>query len=140
MVRQEDTAFDIMGAKGLKFRTPGGKDDPSLRREATISLLKGRTDTGAPRLIVDKQNCGPLIMALDGGCTMKSQKTPDGMRVEEVVDKKNSLADVMEAAEYAFLGGGEGEGIVRPKNQTKPKPKSYTGNSTVWRSRSKRRA
>lgn len=139
--RAEDTAFDIFKAKGLPFRSPKAHDNPSLRQAATVNLLKGRTDTGAPRLILDRIHCSPLIQALDGGCTMKNIKSPDGMRVEEVVDKKNPLADVMEAAEYAFWGGGEATELVRPAGAVKPKPINYNrnGGGSVWRSRAKGR-
>jgi len=72
---------------------------------------------------------------------MKNIKSPDGMRVEEVVDKKNPLADVMEAAEYAFWGGGEATELVRPAGAVKPKPINYNrnGGGSVWRSRAKGR-
>jgi hypothetical protein len=138
-IRQEDTHFAIMKAKGLLFRAPSPKDDPSLRRSLTIKLLKERTDTGAPRLLLDKRHCMPLINALDGGCTMVQVKSPDGMRVEEKVQKKNPLADVMEAAEYAFWGGGEGASLTRLPEGNKPKPKRYTGSSGSVFSNERRR-
>lgn len=124
--RAEDTAFKIMAAKGLRFRSPSPRDNPSTRRELTIKLLKGRTDTGAVRLLIDKRYCQPLIAALDGGCTMMQVKSPDGLRIEEKVNKKNPFADVMEAAEYAFWGGGEMTELVTPVGREKPAPKRYT--------------
>jgi len=124
--RAENTHFEIMEGKGLKFRSPAPRDNPSTRREITVKLLTSRTDTGATRLLVDKRYCAPLIAALDGGCTMMQVKSPDGVRVEEKVNKKNPLADVMEAAEYAFWGGGEAEGLFHPLGREKKAPISYT--------------
>lgn len=124
--KAENTHFEIMEGRTLKFRSPAAKDNPSTRREITVKLLTSRTDTGAVRLLIDKEYCAPLIAALDGGCTMMQVKSPDGVRVEEKVNKKNPLADVMEAAEYAFWGGGEGEGLFHPLGRERKAPVSYT--------------
>ena len=70
---------------------------------------------------------------------MVQVKSPDGMRVEEKVQKKNPLADVMEAAEYAFWGGGEGASLTRLPEGNKPKPKRYTGSSGSVFSNERRR-
>jgi hypothetical protein len=125
--RQEDTAFEIFKAKGMPFKSPSPKDNPSMRREIGKNVLVTLSDTGGPRLLIDENDAAPLIAAYDGGCTMKSQQTKDGMRVEELVDKKNPLADVMEAAEYAFWGGGEKANVVTPMGHEPPKPTRYTG-------------
>lgn len=124
--KAENTHFEIMAGKGLKFRSPAPRDNPSTRREITVKLLTSRTDTGAVRLLIDKRHCAPLISALDGGCTMTQVKSPDGVRVEEKVNKKNPLADVMEAAEYAFWGGGEADGLFHPLGREKRDPVLYT--------------
>lgn len=139
-IKQEDTAFAIMDAKGLKFRPPEKKDNPSLRHEIGKSLMLSLSDTGGPRLLLDKRYCKPLISALDGGCTMKQEKTPDGLKTIEKVDKKNPHADVCEAAEYAWWGGGEGVLLVKkPDHARRARKTNAVGKASIWQSKTRKK-
>lgn len=113
------TFYNILRDMGLDFRSPEPKDNPTLRHEIGQALIKAG-DLGTPRLIVCPVGCPTFIDALETGAVMRHVKRQgDMVLVGEMV--KNNHSHIVEAAEYAWWGGGESHSIVtRPKEEKAP--------------------
>ena len=112
---EEDTFFEIARQDGLNFMTPATKDNPSMRHETGKAIVKNM-DNGIPKLIVCPFGMPSFIEAMDGRCVMKSVKSPNGMVQRSEINKTNGYADIFEAAEYAWWGGGENHLIIENKS------------------------
>lgn len=110
------TFFNTWRELGLDFFSPAPKDNPTLRHEIGLNLIK-RGELGEPGLIVCPVGCPTLIDAIEFGAVMKQVKRQGEMVVVgELV--KNNHSHIMEAAEYGWWGGGESIRVVeKPKEE-----------------------
>jgi len=114
-----DTYYDIISQFGLFFQSPDSKDKPSLRWQIGKAIVE-QFPEGNPRLEICPIGCPMFVDGMDGGATMKVEKTDDGQGILESINKKSKFADIVEAAEYAWWGGGESTSIVELPREEKP--------------------
>lgn len=108
--RSTNTSFAILRAQGIPVKHPAKKDRPELRMNIGRKLLREGINQG-PKVLIDPR-CVRLIEALDGGATMVTRNTPDGITVQEQL-VKNQHSHICEAWEYPKWGYGEGQDMVR---------------------------
>lgn len=108
--KSTNTSFTILRAKGIPVKHPAPKDNPELRMNIGRKLLRDGVNKG-PKVLIDPR-CVRLIEALDGGATMVTRTTPDGVTVKEEL-VKNHHSHIMEAWEYSKWGYGEGADIIK---------------------------
>jgi len=108
----ESTPFQIMRGAGLSaFPAPSNSVD--LRLEAVSSQLTKMIE-GKPALLIDRR-CTQLIKGFEGGYAYKRMQV-SGERFDDKPDK-NMFSHVHDAAQYLFLGAGEGRALM---NNQKP--------------------
>lgn len=107
--REDDTYFSILKAKGVPA-VPTHTNDFILRREALVAPMLRMTD-GLPGLQVSPK-AKYLRKALAGGYHYKRIKVSGDERFEDK-PVKNIYSHVAEAAQYLFLGAGEGSALIR---------------------------
>ena len=117
----DDTPIQILRAHGIPVQ-PCHSNDPTLRRAAIANPCTRLCMDGKPGLLISPK-CRVLRKGLMGGFCYKRLKVAGDERYHELPDK-NKYSHVVEAAEYALLGGGEGHAAVRPKTPV-VKIKSY---------------
>ena len=117
----EDTYYKIIAEQGIQFLTPEPKDNPAIRWEIGKAIVE-QFPEGQPRLEICPIGCPMLVDAFDGGATMMVEKIEGGEGIKETINKKSKYADIIEAAEYAFWGGGESVSIVEGPKAEQPKP------------------
>lgn len=105
----EATVFDILRAVGLPAR-PAPTNDATIRREALGKACSIIVD-GKPGLLVSPR-CVTLRKGLMGGYCYKRLQVAGDDRFHDMPDK-NMFSHIVEAAEYALVGGGEGRALVR---------------------------
>ena len=127
---EKDTYYEIISQFGLHFRSPEHKDNPSMRWEIGKAIVK-QFPEGSPRLEICPIGCPMLVDAFDGGATMQVEKIEGGEGIKETINKKSKYADIIEAAEYAFWGGGEGASIVEGPKAEAPKPVVPQGRMSI---------
>lgn len=109
----KSTCFAILNAMGISAK-PAPSQDPQLRRESMTAPLS-RMINGRPGLVV----CPRVKVGrrgLQGGYFMKKVKDN-----EKAKPSKNKYSHVIEAAEYALLGEGEGKQLITKKSAAKKK-------------------
>ena len=112
----ESTPFHILRGAGLRaFPAPSNSVD--LRLEAVSSQLTKMIE-GKPALLLDRR-CSTLIKGFEGGYCYKRMEVSG----ERYADKpeKNMFSHVHDAAQYLFLGAGEGRALMntqRPAQTT----------------------
>lgn len=112
----ERTCFDIVKAAGLEAR-PAHTNDPVVRREAFAAPMRRMVD-GEPGLLVHP-DCRYLRKGLAGAYNYKRVMVSGDAKYRDTPDK-NIYSHICEAAEYMFMGAGEGKAIVR-REQTTPR-------------------
>ena len=117
----ESTPFHIMRGAGLRaFPAPSNSVD--LRLEAVSSQLTKMVE-GKPALLIDRR-CPQLIKGFEGGYAYKRMQV-SGERFDDKPDK-NMFSHVHDAAQYLFLGAGEGRALM---NNQKPAKTVVAGRS-----------
>jgi len=108
----ESTPFHILRGAGLRaFPAPSNSVD--LRLEAVSSQLMKMVE-GKPALLIDRR-CPQLIKGFEGGYQYRRMEV-SGERYADKPDK-NMFSHVHDAAQYLFLGAGEGRALM---NSQKP--------------------
>lgn len=107
----ERTPYDILRASGLHAR-PTETNDPLLRREAVAAALSRSID-GAPGLLLSPR-CRTLIRGMAGAWRYRRLLVSGEDRYTESPEK-NRFSHVCEAAQYLFVGAGEGRRLLTPQ-------------------------
>lgn len=111
----ESTPFHILRGAGLRaFPAPSNSVD--LRLEAVSSQLTKMVE-GKPALLIDRR-CPQLIKGFEGGYAYKRMEV-SGERYADKPDK-NMFSHVHDAAQYLFLGAGEGRALMNTQKAMKP--------------------
>ena len=111
----ESTPFHILRGAGLRaFPAPSNSVD--LRIEAVTSQLTKMIE-GKPALLIDRR-CPQLIKGFEGGYQYKRMEV-SGERYADKPDK-NMFSHVHDAAQYLFLGAGEGRALMNSQKPAKP--------------------
>lgn len=113
----ESTVFDILRAVGLPAR-PAPTNDATIRREALGHACSIIVD-GKPGLLVSPR-CVVLRKGLMGGYCYKRLQVAGAERFHDMPDK-NQFSHIVEAAEYAMVGGGEGRALVKRPDDGRPR-------------------
>ena len=109
----ESTPFDVLFAAGIPA-DPAHTNDFTLRREAVAKQLSRLTMTGEPGLIIGP-GCPQLRKAMAGGYKYKRLQVAGDERFHEKPDK-NKYSHVAEAMQYALVGAGEADNVIRVPN------------------------
>lgn len=111
----ESTPFHILRGAGLRaFPAPSNSVD--LRLEAVSSQLTKMVE-GKPALLIDRR-CPQLIKGFEGGYAYKRMEV-SGERYADKPDK-NMFSHVHDAAQYLFLGAGEGRALMNTQKAARP--------------------
>jgi len=111
----ESTPFHILRGAGLRaFPAPSNSVD--LRLEAVSSQLTKMIE-GKPALLIDRR-CPQLIKGFEGGYQYKRMEV-SGERYADKPDK-NMFSHVHDAAQYLFLGAGEGRALMNSQKPAQP--------------------
>jgi hypothetical protein len=111
----ESTPFHILRGAGLRaFPAPSNSVD--LRLEAVSSQLTKMVE-GKPALLIDRR-CSQLIKGFEGGYSYKRMEV-SGERYADKPDK-NMFSHIHDAAQYLFLGAGEGRALMNTQKPLKP--------------------
>jgi hypothetical protein len=111
----ESTPFHILRGAGLRaFPAPSNSVD--LRIEAVSSQLTKMIE-GKPALLIDRR-CQQLIKGFEGGYGYKRMEV-SGERYADKPDK-NMFSHVHDAAQYLFLGAGEGRALMNSQKPAQP--------------------
>jgi hypothetical protein len=111
----ESTPFHILRGAGLRaFPAPSNSVD--LRLEAVSSQLTKMVE-GKPALLIDRR-CPQLIKGFEGGYAYKRMEV-SGERYADKPDK-NMFSHVHDAAQYLFLGAGEGRALMNSQKPARP--------------------
>ena len=108
----ESTPFHILRGAGLRA-FPTHSNSVDLRLEAVSSQLTKMVE-GKPALLIDRR-CPTLIKGFESGYAYKRMEV-SGERYADKPDK-NMFSHVHDAAQYLFLGAGEGRALM---NSQKP--------------------
>jgi hypothetical protein len=111
----ESTPFHILRGAGLRA-FPTHSNSVDLRLEAVSSQL-GKMVEGKPALLIDRR-CPTLIKGFEGGYAYKRMEV-SGERYADKPDK-NMFSHVHDAAQYLFLGAGEGRALMRGQAPAQP--------------------
>lgn len=111
------TFYTIVGELGLEFQSPAKKDNPTLRHQIGQKILADGS-FGEPKLLLCPAGCPRLIDAME--LVVMRQVKREGAMVTQEELVKNNYADPVEAAEYAWWGGGEDHAIVRKPEEERP--------------------
>ena len=104
-----------MRGAGLRaFPAPSNSVD--LRLEAVSSQLTKMVE-GKPALLIDRR-CPQLIRGFEGGYAYNRMEV-SGERYADKPDK-NMFSHVHDAAQYLFLGAGEGRALMNTQKAMKP--------------------
>ncbi|MDP2876749.1 MAG: hypothetical protein Q8O00_11235 [Holophaga sp.] len=123
----ERTVFEIVNAVGLPAR-PAPTNDATIRREALGHACSIIID-GKPGLLVSPR-CVVLRKGAMGGYCYKRLQVAGAERYHDAPDK-NQYSHVVEALEYAMVGGGEGRALVRRPGDGKPRQQSADFSANV---------
>ncbi len=111
----ESTPFHILRGAGLRaFPAPSNSVD--LRLEAVSSQLTKMVE-GKSGLLIDTR-CTQLIKGFEGGYAYKRMEV-SGERFADKPDK-NMFSHVHDAAQYLFLGAGEGRALMNSQKPAQP--------------------
>lgn len=124
----EDTPLRVMQANGFPQARPAWSNDPIIRQGAVDEALRRMVD-GKPGFLVDGERCPWVRGGFEGGYSI-----PEG-RTSPV--KTNPYSHPHDALQYALLGAGEGQALVRGATPAVP-TKARTDFSGFRRARSGR--
>jgi hypothetical protein len=110
----EKTVFKVMKLAGIDAK-PALTNDWTPRREAVAGKLTKIVD-GESMLIIGPE-CHKLRKAMAGGYHYKRIQVTGDERYQDKPNK-NEFSHVAEALQYAMLGAGEGDAVVRGKKRT----------------------
>lgn len=113
----ERTPYDILRAEGLPAR-PVATNDPLLRREAVAAAL-ARVVDGEPGLVLSPR-CRTLISGMAGAWRYRRLAVSGEDRFADAPEKSR-FSHVCEAAQYLFVGAGEGRRITTPRGPGAPR-------------------
>ena len=105
----ESTCYQILAANQIKA-TPTASNDFTLRREAVATSLRRLID-GKPGLMISPK-CKMARLAMAGNYHFKRIEVSGEERYHDEPNK-NKYSHVAEAGQYAMLGGGEGNIIMK---------------------------
>ena len=108
----KSTCFQILNALGIPAK-PAPSQDPQLRRESLSAPLTRMID-GKPGLVICPR-CKVARKGLGGGYFLKKHENNEKMK-----PVKNTYSHIIEAAEYALLGAGEGKALIVVPGEAKP--------------------
>jgi hypothetical protein len=111
----ESTPFHILRGAGLRA-FPTHSNSVDLRIEAVSSQLTKMVE-GKPALLIDRR-CSTLIKGFEGGYAYKRMEV-SGERYADKPDK-NMFSHVHDAAQYLFLGAGEGRALLNTQKPAVP--------------------
>jgi len=113
----ERTPYDILRASGLPAR-PVHTNDPLLRREAVAAALARDID-GRPGLVLSPR-CRTLIAGMAGAWRFRRLAVSGEDRFADAPEKSR-FSHVCEAAQYLFVGAGEGRRITTQATSGEPR-------------------
>lgn len=129
----ERTPMQILRAMGIPCK-PTPTNDFTLRREALARPLSRLID-GKPGLIISPR-CKVARKGLAGGYCYKRLKVAGDAKYHDKPDK-GPFSHVVEAGEYAMLGGGEGLSLLRnPHAKAGPRKADFNFQFSTDRNRS----
>ena len=111
----ESTPFHILRGAGLRAY-PAPSNSVDLRLESVSSQLTKMVE-GKPALLIDRR-CPQLIKGFEGGYAYKRMEV-SGERYADKPDK-NMFSHVHDAAQYLFLGAGEGRALMNNQKPLRP--------------------
>ena len=111
----ESTPFHILRGAGLRAY-PAPSNSVDLRLESVSSQLTKMVE-GKPALLIDRR-CPQLIKGFEGGYAYKRMEV-SGERYADKPDK-NMFSHVHDAAQYLFLGAGEGRALMNNQKPMRP--------------------
>ena len=111
----ESTPFHILRGAGLRAY-PAPSNSVDLRLETVSSQLTKMVE-GKPALLIDRR-CPQLIKGFEGGYAYKRMEV-SGERYADKPDK-NMFSHVHDAAQYLFLGAGEGRALMNNQKPLRP--------------------
>jgi len=111
----ESTPFHILRGAGLRAY-PAPSNSVDLRLESVSSQLTKMVE-GKPALLIDRR-CPQLIKGFEGGYSYKRMEV-SGERYADKPDK-NMFSHVHDAAQYLFLGAGEGRALMNNQKPLRP--------------------
>lgn len=111
----ESTPFHILRGAGLRAY-PAPSNSVDLRLESVSSQLTKMVE-GKPALLIDRR-CPQLIKGFEGGYAYKRMEV-SGERYADKPDK-NMFSHVHDAAQYLFLGAGEGRALMNNQKPLQP--------------------
>ena len=111
----ESTPFHILRGAGLRAY-PAPSNSVDLRLESVSSQLTKMVE-GKPALLIDRR-CPQLIKGFEGGYAYKRMEV-SGERYADKPDK-NMFSHVHDAAQYLFLGAGEGRALMNTQKPLRP--------------------
>lgn len=111
----ESTPFHILRGAGLRAY-PAPSNSVDLRLESVSSQLTKMVE-GKPALLIDRR-CPQLIKGFEGGYAYKRMEV-SGERYADKPDK-NMFSHVHDAAQYLFLGVGEGRALMNNQKPLRP--------------------
>lgn len=125
----ERTPFQVLQAAGIQAR-PTYTNDPTVRIEAVSKAMRQLID-GKPAFLIDPR-CRVLRKGLGGGYCYKRIQVSGDERYKDQPDK-NQYSHVADALQYAFIGGGGSQEVIRPKGPAMTAPMSRPMSFKVFR-------
>jgi Terminase-like family. len=107
----ERTPYDILRTAGL-FARPTDTNDPLLRREAVAAALARDIDD-CPGLVLSPR-CRTLVSGMGGAWRYRRLAVSGEERFADAPEKSR-FSHVCEAAQYLFVGAGEGRRLITPQ-------------------------
>lgn len=123
------TPFMMLRSEGVIAR-PAPSNDLDIRKAAVEGPLT-REEEGQPCLMISPA-CPVLAEALEGGYRYRRVRGSGSAYYEEVPEKKGRWSHVVDALQYALLGGGEGREAVKPPKPSAPSSAGRPGGYSVW--------
>lgn len=111
----EKSALEIIRAKG--FRAITAKTNSVTARIAAVDAFLTRTVDGKPSILLNKDMCKHLIMALSGKYMYKTNAKG---HTDETPDKSHPWSDVSDALQYLCLHADNGNTFGQIKQQARP--------------------
>ena len=112
----QETCFQILYAKGFCAK-PTLSNDSTLRREAMATPLR-RMVNGRPGIVLGRKVKEGRKGMAGGYCYKRKQVSSE--QYKTTPDKDSKYSHIVEAAEYALLGAGEGKALIRKPYKPKP--------------------
>lgn len=113
----DDSFYSVMRSLGFMVNVAPGNNLWEIRRGAMESAMLRITPDGEMGMLIHSVNAPTLKNALFTGYVLGDDNAPNK-------SKSGVYADAADSAQYALLGGGEGDAVVGrgPKKKTPKKP------------------